>query len=41
MIHFGEIDSKDKQYLIVAVVTPLIVWWVFTGRKKYSAKGMN
>lgn len=35
------LDSDDKRFFIAAIVVPLILWWVFTGRKKYGTKGMN
>lgn len=41
MIKFAELDRKDKQYLVGAVIAPLVVWWFFTARTKYSAKGMK
>lgn len=35
------LDNSDKQFFIASILVPLIIWWVFTGRKKYSAKGMR
>lgn len=41
MIKFSEIDKRDKQFLIGAILAPLAVWWFFHARDKYSAKGMK
>lgn len=35
------LDSDDKKFFIASVLVPLILWWVFTGRKKYGMKGMR
>lgn len=40
MIRFSEMDKGDKQFLIGAVIAPVLVWFWFN-RKKYSAKGMK
>ncbi len=34
-------DARDKQFFIATILTPILLWWVFTGRRKYSAKGMR
>jgi hypothetical protein len=35
------IDTEDKVFLLGALVAPALVWWLFTGRKKYTTKGMT
>lgn len=34
-------DGEDKKFFIASIMVPLVIWWTFTGRKKYSAKGMR
>jgi hypothetical protein len=34
-------DKHDKQFFVGAILAPILVWWVYIGRKKYSAKGMK
>jgi len=34
-------DNSDKQFFVASIVLQLLIWWFFTGRKKYGAKGMN
>jgi len=34
-------DASDKHLLIGSVLAPLVFWWLFIGRKKYSTKGMK
>jgi hypothetical protein len=41
MIKFQHIESSDKQFFVVAVIAPIVAWWFFIGRKKYSVKGMK
>jgi hypothetical protein len=41
MINPMHMDRQDKQFVLGAIVAPLLVWWFITGRRKYSAKGMN
>lgn len=36
-----KLDSSDKQFFIASIVVPIILWWLFTGRKKYGVKGMS
>lgn len=35
------LDTDDKRFFLAAIITPIALWWVFTGRKKYGVKGMN
>jgi hypothetical protein len=35
------LDNADKQFFVASVLVPLLLWWYFTGRKKYGAKGMR
>lgn len=41
MIKFSGMQSDDKKFFIASIAIPLIVWWVFTGSKRYSVKGMK
>jgi hypothetical protein len=41
MIKVRHMDSGDKQFLVGTLIAPVIVWWLFQGRKKYSVKGMT
>jgi hypothetical protein len=41
MIKPFHIDDSDKYFFIASVFTPILVWWIFIGRKKYSVKGMS
>lgn len=41
MIKLRHMDTNDKQWLISAIIAPIIVWWLFQGRKKYGTKGMK
>lgn len=40
MIKLQGMDKGDKQFLVGAVVAPVLVWLYFN-RKKYSVKGMK
>lgn len=35
------LDNSDKQFFLASILVPLIIWWIFTGRRKYSTKGMS
>lgn len=35
------LDAHDKQFFIATILVPIVLWWIFTGRRKYSVKGMN
>jgi hypothetical protein len=37
----NKFDKDDSMFLILSVVVPLILWWFYTGKRKYSAKGMK
>jgi hypothetical protein len=41
MMKLQHIDTADKQFFIASILIPLCIWWFFTGRKKYSTKGMK
>ena len=41
MIKFQGIDTDDKAFLVGSVIAPIIVWWMFFGRKKYGVGGMK
>ena len=41
MAFINKLDNEDTQLMIFTVVIPVIAWWVLSGRKKYSTKGMN
>lgn len=33
------LDYDDRAFMVGSIVGPLLVWWLFYGRKKYSLKG--
>lgn len=35
------LDKSDRQWLVASIIVPIVLWWLFTGRKKYSTKGMT
>ncbi len=35
------LDQHHRQFMIASIAIPLILWWFFTGRKKYSLKGQT
>lgn len=41
MINPLNIRDDDKQFLLGAVIAPLVLWVYFVYRKRYSAKGMK
>jgi hypothetical protein len=41
MMKLPSLDRNDKQFFIAAILVPIIMWWVFTGRQKYGTKGMR
>jgi hypothetical protein len=41
MLKLRHLDNEDKAYFAGAVLAPIIVWWFYTGRKKYGTKGMH
>ncbi len=41
MIKILHMDNSDKQFMIASICVPLLLWWLFTGRKKYGTKGMK
>jgi hypothetical protein len=37
-------DKSDKQFfaqIAIGTLASMAVWWYFTGRRKYSTKGMT
>lgn len=41
MIKLEGMQPSDKQFFVASIIAPLLVWWYFTGRKRYSVKGMK
>jgi len=41
VIKLQHMDSSDKQFFIAGILAPVVAWWIFRGRKKYSVKGMK
>lgn len=41
MMKFSGMDNSDKQFFIASIIAPIVVWWLFRGRKKYSVGGMK
>jgi len=37
----NKLDRHDTQFVLLTIGTPLIIWWLMTGRKKYGTKGMK
>lgn len=35
------LDTEDKKFFLASILVPLVIWWYFTGRKKYGMKGMR
>jgi hypothetical protein len=35
------LDYDDKAFFVGSILGPLLIWWVFYGRKKYGTKGMR
>lgn len=35
------LDGEDKKFFIASIGVPILIWWIFTGRKKYGVKGMR
>lgn len=35
------LDRSDRYMIVSSVVAPILVWWFYTGRHKYSSKGMR
>jgi hypothetical protein len=41
MIKFRGMETSDKQFFFASVIAPVIIWWVFTGSKRYGTGGMK
>lgn len=41
MINLKALDTPDRAFFVGTVITPIVVWWLFYGRKKYGMKGMR
>jgi hypothetical protein len=41
MLKLRSLDDSDKAYFAGAIIAPIVVWWFFTGRKKYGVRGMK
>lgn len=41
MISVKDMPRDDQMFLIGTIITPILVWWFFVGRNRYSAKGMK
>jgi hypothetical protein len=35
------LDAQDRRFFFASILVPILVWWILTGRKKYSVKGMT
>lgn len=33
--------KEDKAFFAGTVIAPIVVWWLFYGRKRYAMKGMK
>jgi len=38
---WNALQNGDKAFIVGTVITPIVVWWYFTGRKKYGTKGLK
>lgn len=36
-----DLDKDDKAFMVGTILAPIIVWWLFYGRRKYGTKGMK
>jgi len=41
MMKFSTMDTSDKQFFVAGILAPILAWWFFHGRKKYSTGGMK
>lgn len=41
MLKIRAMDPDDKRFFIMSILIPAGAWWLFVGRKKYSAKGLK
>jgi hypothetical protein len=41
VIKFHGLQPEDKKFFVASIVIPIVLWWIFTGSKRYSAKGMH
>lgn len=41
MIKLRSLDKSDKQFMVATIIAPVVVWWYFSGRRKYGTKGMK
>jgi len=41
MISPKGMQDNDKYFFIGSILVPIITWWIFFGRKRYSVKGMK
>lgn len=35
------LDRNDRFFMLSTIIIPLILWWLFYGRNKYSLKGQK
>lgn len=35
------LDTNDRYYFLATILVPLVLWWIYIGRRKYGVKGMN
>jgi hypothetical protein len=35
------LDKNDRYFFLTSIIVPVILWWVFFGRAKYSLKGQR
>jgi hypothetical protein len=38
---WNALDNGDKAFFVGSLIAPIMVWWYFTGRKKYGTKGLK
>jgi hypothetical protein len=35
------LDKHDRYFFLASVLVPVLLWWFFYGREKYSLKGQR
>jgi hypothetical protein len=35
------LDRNDRFFMLSTIIIPLILWWLFYGKNKYSLKGQK
>lgn len=38
---WNAIEKNDRAFMLGTIVVPIVVWWYYFGRDKYSTKGIK